>query len=290
MRPGQLLLITLLLPAAASAGERILDTHDGNILSREQLIERIADNAFILLGELHDNPQHHKHRGELLTALQQRTPLTVVAEHLERGKRYAASNDLKSDLERAGFDARGWRWPLHEAMFAQISAAAIPLFGGNIPRETARNTVRQGESALPAELAKIIAEAPLDESAQDNLVTDLLDSHCGQLPTGMLEGLQLAQRGRDAAMFDVMRQNSNTGATALLAGNGHVRLDYGIPSLIRKHLPDARHVAIGFIEETNDQEIDARSYRERFDYVWVVAKVESRNDPCASFGEASKGR
>jgi uncharacterized iron-regulated protein len=290
MRPGQLLLITLLLPAAASAGERILDTRDGSTLNRDQLIERIADNAFILLGELHDNPRHHKHRGELLTAMQQRTPLIVVAEHLERGKRYAADSDLKSDLERAGFDARGWHWPLHEAMFAQISTAAIPLFGGNIPRETARNTVRQGESALPAELAKIIAEAPLDESAQANLDTDLQDSHCSQLPAGMLEGLRLAQRGRDAAMFEVMRQNNNAGATALLAGNGHVRLDYGIPSLIRKHLPDARHVAIGFIEETNDKEIDARSYRERFDYVWVVAKVESRDDPCASFGQAGKDR
>lgn len=280
-KPGFFLCLLLLSSFAQAEEAEIVDTASGERLSREQLLQVLADQDYVLLGELHDNAAHHRLRGELLAELASRSTVAVVAEHLERGSRFSSSGDLQADLSRAGFDPKGWRWPLHETLFAPIAAANIPLTGGNIPREIARGAVRQGSAALPAELTQLIETAPLSQTAQTALGDDLLQSHCGQLPASMLEGLRLAQRARDAAMFDAMR-NSAGKPVALVAGNGHVRLDYGVPDMIRAHEAQARFVSVGFIE--TDSDTAPALLQQRYHYVWRLPPAENRDDPCKNFG------
>ncbi|CAG0957078.1 hypothetical protein MTYP_00519 [Methylophilaceae bacterium] len=275
-----ILLCGLISAWGAQAEERILDMRDGTVISREQLVQAIAGSDFILLGELHDSRHHHQRRGELLDSLNQFAP-TLVAEHLEIGRTFVSSGNLQGDLEQAGFDAKGWRWPLHQPLFAAAVAADMPLLGGNIPRATAKNAVREGVAALPADLAELIAQAPLDPAAQDKLDADLLRGHCGYLDNTMLSGLRLAQRARDAAMFSALR-GATTRPAVLVAGNGHVRRDYGVPSLIRRHLPDSRYTSIGFLEDTPKLQGDLAELAAQYDYLWITAPIE-RNDPCESF-------
>ncbi|ROH86245.1 hypothetical protein ED236_07335 [Pseudomethylobacillus aquaticus] len=278
---ASLALFTLGTPAlAAQAAEpNIFDVGTGAPVSRIQLIERLATTQFVLLGEMHDNTDHHAKRGELIAALN--TPhARVVAEHLELAKQVQASDDLKASLEQAGFDAQGWDWPLHAPLFSAVLEAGVPLSGGNISRETARNAVRTGASALPEALSQLIALAPLDASVQSRLNEDLLGSHCGHMPASMLDGMRLAQHARDAAMFSALRDSQGKPAI-LVAGNGHVRHDYGVPALIRQHLPEASIVSVGFIEE--DGKTPAlEQYRGQFDYVWIVPAIK-RDDPCLAF-------
>jgi uncharacterized iron-regulated protein len=283
MKKLSLFACALLLCGLARAEDaQIIDTASGERVNREQLLQVLAAQDFILLGEQHDNADHHRVRGELLADLASRSTLAVVAEHLERGHTFSANGDLQTDLTQAGFDPKGWRWPLHETLFAPIAAAKITLLGGNIPRETARSAVRQGSDALPPELAQLIKTARLSATAQAALDDDLLQSHCGQLPSSMLEGLRLAQRARDAAMFDAMR-NSMGKPAVLVAGNGHVRLDYGVPNMIRSHLPHASFISVGFVEAGSDKTLS--SLRQRYHYVWQLPAVESRDDPCRNFGK-----
>lgn len=263
-----------------SAVEHIIDTRDGSIVSREQLVQDLSGSEFILLGEMHDNPIHHQHRGELLAMLKPLTP-AVVAEHLERGKDFVYTGHLQADLELAGFNAKGWRWPLHEPLFAPVRDHGLPLAGGNITRETARNAVRQGASALPTELMPFIDQYPLPPPAQATLDDDLLRSHCGHLPSTMLEGLRLAQRARDAAMFDSLQKSPDRPAI-LLAGNGHVRLDYGVPSFLRQFHPESAFVSIGFLEADDTETLVPTDYRDQYDYLWIVEKIK-REDPCLAF-------
>lgn len=278
-------LALLSLSINASAVERIIDTRDGSIVSRERLVQDLAGSEFILLGEMHDNPLHHQHRGELLAMLKPWTP-AVVAEHLERGKDFVNSSPLQADLELAGFDAKGWRWPLHEPLFSAVRENDLPLAGGNITREVARNAVRQGPTALPADLNTLISQYPLEATVQATLDDDLLRSHCGQLPGTMLEGLRLAQRARDAAMFDSLQKSPNRPAI-LLAGNGHVRLDYGVPSFLRQFHPESAFISIGFIESDDTETLAFTDYRNQYDYLWVVGKTE-REDPCLTFKKNDK--
>lgn len=278
------MLCCLVFTSMIHAAERIIDTRDGASVTREQLVQVLAGSDFILLGELHDNSRHHQYRGELLTAMQPLAPV-VVAEHLEIGKTFVASGvysgNLQGDLEQAGFDAKGWRWPLHQPLFAAVVAAGMPLLGGNIQRAVAKKTVREGVAALPDNLSRVIAQAPLNPVAQEKLDADLLRSHCGQIDAAMLPGLRLAQRARDAAMYSALSAAPKR-PVVLVAGNGHVRLDYGVPDLIRQHLPDSRFISVGFAEDTSDLKNNLADLRGQYHYLWVTEQAQ-RDDPCVAF-------
>ncbi|RKT59242.1 putative iron-regulated protein [Azonexus fungiphilus] len=281
-RAGALLAACLLGPGTAAASERIVATADGQAIGREVLLQRLAGHDLILLGELHDNPHHHAARAWLLEKLAATRP-AIVAEHLEHGRQASGNGPLLADLESAGFDAGNWRWPVHQALFEAARRTGGTLHGGNIPRQLARDIVKRGADALPADVAAAIADAPLDANARQTLERDLLDSHCGQLPATLIPGLSLAQRARDAAMSLAIGTALNSGhPVILLAGNGHVRRDYGIPVLLERQQPGRRRVAIGFLESDTANAAQAAALASRFDYLWITEPAE-RRDPCLDF-------
>lgn len=263
------------------ADERIVEVATGREISRAELLQRLRASDYALLGEQHDNAAHHARRGELLNDLGAAAP--VVAEHLTRGLAVQPPQPggaLLPRLEAAGFEAKGWRWPLHEPLFAAAAAPGRTLLGGNAPRELVRQVARQGESALTPELAAVTRPAPLAESAQAALDADLVQGHCGMLAGERLVGMRWAQRARDAAMWLSLREAAGRARpVVLLAGNGHVRLDYGVPQLARQAQPGTKLLSVGFV--------DAGSLRAGapYSYVWVTPAPAGRGDPCEGMKE-----
>jgi uncharacterized iron-regulated protein len=260
--------------------DRITAPDSGQPVARTALLDLMRGSDCVLLGEHHDNTDHHRLRAELLAALP--APVAVVVEHLPRGATPPLSINLRGTallltLQEAGFDARGWRWPLHEPLFTAIAAGGHRLLGGNLPRELARRTAREGAGALPAELRAAIDAAPLADAARASLVDDLVRGHCGQLPRERVPNMLLAQRGRDAAMALALidaRDKRTTGPVLLLAGNGHVRRDHGVAQLLRRLQPGARVLSVGFVEAGGTASPGG------FDLAWSTPAVE-RADPCA---------
>lgn len=261
---------SLSTPAPA---ERIVEVVSGREITRAELLEALRGADYVLLGELHDNSLHHQRRGELLIALQR--PAAVVAEQLPRGAPLRLTDDLGASLAAGGFAARQWHWPLHEPLFAAVRSAGLPLTGGNLPIDALRRVAREGEAALPPALAAVIAAAPLTDAAQRALDADLERGHCGQLPAARLPSMRLAQRARDASMALALEDAGGRPAV-LLAGNGHVRGDYGVPQLLAQRHPQARVVSVAFAEP------GAALASVPYSYVWVTAPAE-REDPCAGF-------
>ena len=276
--------LALMLAFNAYAEERILDLQTGQTLTRAQLIEQIAQQDVVLLGEIHDDTRHHALRGELLRELSGRRPLHVVAEQLESGKTYRKQDTLLAGLEQAGFDPRLWAWPAHETLFASIDAAGIPLAGGNIEIAQARGISRQGESAVPAPLLADIRQAPLSPAGRQQLDDDLLAGHCGFLKPAMLPNMRLTQRARDASMFEALQARPAGSLGVLIAGNGHVRMDYGVPVMLARHAPQTRWMSIGFIEQEDALEADLPALKTRYTHVWITPALK-RGDPCAGFGQ-----
>jgi uncharacterized iron-regulated protein len=94
-----------------------------------------------------------------------------------------------------------------------------------------------------------------------------------------------AQRGRDAAMAAALRDARIARPDALavlIAGNGHVRHDYGVAPLLLQSEPAARVLSIGFVEDGPD------SGPAVFDLAWITAAAV-RDDPCAGMRPASAG-
>jgi uncharacterized iron-regulated protein len=286
---------TALLGACANrpgeVGDRIVDTSSGHGIGPADVLRRMQDADIVLLGEVHDNPHHHARRADLLAGLQ--TAVAVVAEHLPRDAAPSLPADASGDrlrvaLEASGFDAKGWRWPMHEPLFAAVARAGHVLHGGNLDRDAARRLAREGPAAFPASLASLIEAGPLSTAAMAALEQDLQLGHCGHLGRERVPGMVAAQRGRDAALAEVLlTQLENKVATRrprpviLLAGNGHVRQDYGVPSLLTARLPRLRVLSIGFLEPAEV----ATAKPSLHDITWTTSAA-TRDDPCKAFPAA----
>lgn len=263
----------------AVAPERIVDTGTGRSLESAELLVRLRASDVVLLGELHDNPHHHTRRAELLAGIG--APTAVVMEQLPRGAApvLPAGADraaVERVLVAAGFDAEGWDWPAHEPLFGAAAQAGHVVLGGNLPRELVRRIAREGADALPATLRELVDAAPLPAPARRALEDDLQRGHCGQLPAARMPGMVWAQRGRDASMAEALRDalaQRARGPVLLIAGNGHVRRDYGVPQLLAALLPGRRLLSVAFLEAG-----DAAPASEH-DIVWTTPAAP-RSDPC----------
>ena len=260
---------------APGAQGRWLDAATGQALTAEQAWQRWRHSDLLLLGERHDNPQHQAWRGQWLAGL---PDAIVVAEHLPSGARVVWGRDTQASLVAAGFDAKSWRWPLHQGLFEPLQAAGVALWGGNAERDAVRAVARQGVAAMPAQLAAALAGADLAPGAQASLEADLQRGHCGQLPEERLPGMRWAQRARDAAMGLALLAAREAGArpAVLVAGNGHVRRDWGVAQWLAARQPALRVLSVGLLEE-------GESTREQpYDLLWVTPALPTRPDPCVT--------
>ena len=291
----------LMAPAQPVAPEpRILELASGRWLSRAALLGQLQQADLVLLGEQHDNPVHHRLRGELLAELGPRA--TVVAEHLPSGRSLTGTGSteptaLLADLQQAGFEPQAWDWPLHQPLFAPLRQAGIALYGGDIEAAVARRIAREGESAVPAALATLLSAAPLSSAAQARLDAELQQGHCGQLPAARLPAMRWAQRARDASLWQALAAQQAHGAhpAVLVAGNGHVQTDTGVPTLAAAWAPQAKLVTVVFVESQEKagplpsfldplggrSEDAARAEAPaRNSYAWITEAPERLQDPC----------
>jgi uncharacterized iron-regulated protein len=268
----------LALPDSVS----IIDAATGSPVASSELLQRAAAADFVLLGEIHDNPAHHQIRGSLLTALAARKP-AVVFEQFARSSgplpAPAAGESEESWLDAHGFDRKAWRWPLHQPVVDAAIAHGRSLWGSNVPREALRSVVRQGTSAAPPELGALITRVPLDSAARAGIDLELFEGHCGKLPQEMVPGMRAAQEVRDAAMTDAMQSAGATGPAWLIAGDGHVRMDMGVPRLLRKVVPGKRMLVVGFVERGTDDAVPGTVAAQRYQ-VLVITPPAAREDPC----------
>jgi uncharacterized iron-regulated protein len=289
---------SLLLAAACTGPPRVPDpdlrisTGQGAPLSAALAVAALREADFVLLGEVHDNPVHHRERAALLRALADLQP-TVVFEQFARSSDAALAappgTDLDAWVDRAGFDRRGWGWPLHRPLIEAALASGLRLRGGNLERDQARQIARQGAAAVPADLATFLAQ-PLPAAALEVMNQGLLDGHCGQLPAAALPRMRDAQVARDVAMADAMiRSAAEAGGRAvLIAGNGHVRRDHGVPLWLARMRPSAKVVSVGFLEADDaDGSLPPAAERALYGITWVTPRRQ-RPDPCAGFSMAPK--
>ena len=115
----------------------------------------------------------------------------------------------------------------------------------------------------------------------DALPTDLLGKqeetiavgHCNLLPAKMVPAQARAQMARDIIIAQSIRPYVSRGVV-LLAGNGHVRRDIGVPFwLAADAARDA--VSIGMLERNDGSASETAA----FDF-YVITQPATRTDPC----------
>ncbi|OYY84418.1 MAG: hypothetical protein B7Y34_00575, partial [Methylophilales bacterium 16-45-9] len=167
----------------------------------------------------------------------------------------------------------------YSPLFSVLEKNKVTLMGGNLSIDAVRGISKQGASAIPEALDEMISQANLTAAGETQLVADLEAGHCGHLPKQYVPNFILAQRARDASMLNTMLDIAHK-PVILLAGNGHVRKDYGIPTLLQSSIQT--QVSIGFLQLDSLTPDQALAYRQQYDYVWLTGAV-NRDDPCATF-------
>jgi uncharacterized iron-regulated protein len=231
----------------------------------------------LLLGETHDNPNQHRLRLRWLEELARTGPFVLAVEQLDTDHQAAldrafdAGLSAKEVAEAGRFEFKAWGWSLYEPFFEFAVRHRIRLVAANLSRERA-TAISRGQP-LPMADAR-----PSDWSAADAdaLAAEIRLGHCGMLPERAVEPIARAQRARDATIASVIaKARADTGLpVVLLAGNGHVRLDRGVPRYLRDVAPGVRVLSVGLLEEPVGR-VDPAGY----DLV-VGTAAQPREDPC----------
>ena len=261
----------------------------GHPLDVAALAERLRSLRHVLLGEIHDNAEQHRLRAALLRALlADGRPTWVVFEQLDRehnAKVMAAPRDTDALITAGQLDRQAWDWPLHRPLFDAVLAAGATVVGGNLSRAEASRVVRGGVAQAPSDLQRWLvagasagAQPPVWTPAQESALRQQIDEgHCGALPPSMLAPMAWAQRARDAALAATMLSAPADARVVLVAGNGHVRRDTGVPHYLSA-APVNGMVSVGFLERGPD---GSRVSDGPYDEVVYTAPAV-RADPCVS--------
>lgn len=268
--------------------DRIWDTRTQRFIGQPDLERGLQEARFVLLGEVHDNADHHRLRRDLIAALVRdgRRP-TVAMEQFDR--EYQAALDRAQDAPAPApatvktathFNEKGWNWQYYEPIVRLALQQRLPLRAANLSRADAFQVSTGGAVAvLGADKVRALGlDEPLPAAARLKLEQVIEKGHCGKAPRERLAGIVAAQRARDAVMADVLRHDSGAGAV-LIAGNGHVRRDFGVP-----HYLGSNDIAVvGFLEVREERQAPADYHDRRdpeYDYI-VFTPRTPRPDPCA---------
>lgn len=276
----------------------IWDVRGRSTLSDTQLAGRLAGARFVLLGELHDNPEHHRWRVRLVEAMHARNPdIGIAMEQIDRERQGALDAAIgsgagtKALLQAIGAIGSGWQWEHYEPFLDLAVTLRLPLVGANLSRARAREVVAGGHAALgPARSEVLGIDAVWTPRHDGALRAEIVASHCGIDPGTMLPGLVAAQRARDAEMADAM-VGMPARLVVMLAGNGHVRRDRGVPLYLAHREPASAGaiVSVGLVEvEPGRDRADLYEAASAAAPVYDVLRftpVAVRDDPCRALRE-----
>jgi uncharacterized iron-regulated protein len=262
---------------------------DGAAASEAELLADAGKADFVLIGERHDNLDHHRLQTGIVRALQRdaRRPRALAFEMITADRQLALVEYLDAyPGDAAGLGAAlDWHksgWP-DWALYAPLAGATLgnggEIIAADLDPAQKRAVFEQGPQALRS---SFVRRTGLDQNFATALTDDLRDeldeAHCGQAPPQVLAGMYRVQRGRDAMMADRLATASGKAGGILIAGTEHVRKDRGVPWYLARLEPRARVVSIGLLEVQDEVRRPPEGLP--YDYVWFTPRVDD-HDPCA---------
>ncbi|MFT7471570.1 MAG: putative iron-regulated protein [Kiritimatiellia bacterium] len=267
----------------------IWDSQADKYIAADELLTRIEGVSYLLLGEKHDNPDHHALQLRTLDHVLQTDNVSAVSFEMMSSEQQPLLQDLslspQSSLEQINeylqWDNDGWNWEYYGPLLHSAIQANVLLNAANISNE---EMMQVYGAPTAAEI-----EGVLDEQTMVALEKDIDDSHCGMLPESQFPAMVRVQQARDFAMASSLASNTEQQLQVLVAGNYHIRRDLGVPNYLlsrQSSLKESQIVSLAFME-VDEASNDPADYLQQFgsvkayDYIWFTPAV-SDEDYCAS--------
>ncbi len=259
------------------------------------------EDRILLIGEAHDNAEHHLVQRDLVdfSLMRKNERLPVVFEQFRADQQAALDKFTETNNNPAharsvaflkrltGWEKSGWQQYNYDPLLQAAIDAKLPVYAGDVTRDAIMKVAKEGEGALPAEdRARLKLDVLLGAKLDDASLSEIEEAHCGTMPKEAFTGMAYAQRYRDASLADaVLKAADKHGSAILIAGNGHVRTDRGVPWYIHQRAPDKKVVSVMLVE-VEDGKTDPEAYVPRdpdgkpaADYIIFTPRAE-RGDPC----------
>ena len=223
----------------------IRDTRTGELIDPDELARRLADAAYVLIGEDHTNMDFHRVQLQVIQALHDAGRTVVIGLemfpyvdqlHLDRW----SAGELSTDdfLTRSRWYARwGYPWGYYRDIFGFARDHNLPMWGINAPRQTISRVRKEGwESLSEDDRAHLPPRIDTDSADHMTLFKAYFQSDDAihgpsALPEAALRGMFEAQVSWDGVMaYNAMRarQAHPEAVVVVLAGGGHVAYGLGI--------------------------------------------------------------
>jgi hypothetical protein len=239
----------------------------------------------LLLGEVHDNAAQHALRLEAFQKLLNTGARpALLMEQFDR-EHQAAIDALRAPRARvdaaaviaAGVGASSWNWDFYRPFIDLALSHDLPIVAANVSRTEGRRVMSQG-------LAANGFEAAVPRDISEALGITIEASHCGMLDGATAQRMVPVQVARDQFMARLIEANAARGVV-LLAGNGHVRKDVGVPRWLSA-ATRAKTESHGYLEAGDDTGLaKSGAANTAYDVVNFTA-AQKRDDPC----EAMRGK
>ncbi len=265
---------------------RIYAPDDRDWKTLDELAHAVRGAEVVVLGESHDNRDHHALEAKLVHMFLDAHPSAAIGfEMLDEDQRAALQTpprDPDALAQAVRWEDSGWpEFSQYRPIFEVALAAGAPLIAAHPSRERVRASM---SGVREDEARSLQLDRPLAPPAREQLEREIRDAHCGHANEAMITSMARAQSYKDAfmarALFEARRP------TVLVAGRGHARTDRAVPYYLERF--GARNVVSVALVEVEDAARDPRGYDVgSFDLV-VFTPRTSDADPCQEFEEQLK--
>jgi uncharacterized iron-regulated protein len=251
--------------------------------SPTSILQAVQSHRVVLLGEVHDNAAQHALRAAVLRQWIVAGARPAIAfEQFDRERQSdidRARRERPKDVDYLIAQAKsdpGWQWEYYRPLVALALEYDLPIVAANLSRGDAMRVAIEGWPAIfdPATRRELRLDAlPADFRRKHE--TAIAIGHCNLLPADALPARARAQMARDIVMAQSIRPYFGRGVV-LLAGNGHVRRDIGVPFWLTASERQSI-VSIGMLEREDD---GSESESTAAFNVNVITERAERADPC----------
>ncbi|GLQ32275.1 hypothetical protein GCM10007876_27540 [Litoribrevibacter albus] len=241
----------------------------------EQLIKELSSADYVLIGEKHDNPDHHNVQNWLLTELLPETKYNLVFEMLNYNQQDAisalSSSSLPTDIsDAANFDQSGWPSKYYTPLIQTGLSRGAQIIAGNLPKDDLMTIYQEGFSAL--EPTRFTTSDALNQEQLSELEDRIFQDHCGILPASQTAPMAKIQIAKDASMAYSM---SKSDKAVLIAGNYHVNKTIGVPRHLTMLAPKKKTVVVQIVEVDDNYETVQMLNSDKLaqaDYLWFTPR------------------
>jgi len=240
-------------PCLTAPGWYTLDGASPKAVAARDLLSDMARRDVVLLGEHHDNADHHRWQLQTLAALLPlRSHVVIGFEAFPRRMQpvldqwVAGSLSAKAFLERSEWQ-KVWNFPpeLYMPLFELARLNRIPMVALNVERRLTSAVREKGWDAVPAELREGVSRPAPALSAYEDYLFDIFIRHSSEAKSPparndpAFRSFVQSQTTWDRAMAEAIaaRLKGEAGSRPLVIGvmgAGHVRHGHGVTHQLRE--------------------------------------------------------